>query len=209
MRRSLMLDATIDVTSLRQEFPNLARHIHLNAATFGPLARCAAQAMTSWIHNESVEGRPGMAAYIAMAHAYDDARAAAARLLNVTREEIALTEGTSEGMSIICNGLYWQPGDELIITDHEHISLLSLAYHIAKRYDVTLHVAELGLRGDQSAEEAIARLITPRTRLIALSHISFRTGTLLDIGAITALAHQSGIPVLADGAQSAGAIPLD
>lgn len=203
-----MLDAR-EVASVRHAFPDIAKHIHLNAATFGPLAQCAADAVTSWLRKETDEGRPGMAAYMAMATIYDEARSATARLLNVTREEIALTESTGEGMSIICNGFNWQPGDELIITDHEHISLLSLAYHIAQRYGVTLRVAELGLAGDGSAAEAIAGLITPRTRLIALSHISFRTGAVLDIAAITAQARQAGIPLLVDGAQAAGAIPLD
>jgi L-cysteine/cystine lyase len=204
-----MLDSTIDMAYIRQEIPGVTSHIHLNTASFGPVARCVPQAMEQWMRQEWSEGRLGMAAYEAMATVYAEARASIARLLHAGSEEIALTENTGEGLNIICSGFNWQPGDEIILTSHEHISLLALVDQLHKRYGVVLRTADLGPTGERSADEVIGELITPRTRLIVLSHVSFMTGAVLDVRAVADLARQSQIPVLVDGAQSVGVIPVD
>jgi L-cysteine/cystine lyase len=204
-----MLNTRIDVEYVRQELPGATTCLYLNTATIGPLPRCVPQAIEEWLHNEWTHGRLGMDAYAAMAEVYGQARSAAARLLHVESEEIALTENTSEGLNIICHGLNWQPGDEVIFTNHEQISVISLLYHLRDRYGISLGIADLGAEGDRPAEEAIAALITPRTRLIVLSHVSFMTGAVINVSAVAELAHRSDILVLVDGAQSAGAIPLD
>jgi L-cysteine/cystine lyase len=149
-----------------------------------------------------------MAAYEAMATVYAEARSSLARLLHAESEEIALTENTGEGLNIICYGFNWQPGDEIILTSHEHISLLALLDQVRARYGVVLRVADLAT-GDLPAEKVIGDLITSRTRLIVLSHVSFMTGAVLNVRAVSDLAHQSNIPVLADGAQAVGVIPVD
>lgn len=204
-----MLNTEIDVAYVRQELPGATTCLYLNTATIGPLPLCVPQAIGEWLQNEWSKGRLGMDAYAAMAEVYAEARRYAARLLHADNEEIALTENTSEGLNIICHGLNWQPGDEVIFTNHEQISVISLLYHLRDRYGITLRLADLGPGGGRPAEEAVAELITPRTRLIVLSHVSFMTGAVVDVSAVAALAHQSDILVLVDGAQSAGAIPLD
>src|SRR5258708_17577253 len=112
-------------------------------------------------------------------------------------------------MNIIINGMNWQEGDEVITTNHEHISALAPLYQNRDRYGITIRVADLGPFAELSALEAIQTLITARTRLIVLSHVTWTTGTLIDIHAVGQLGRRSGIPVLIDGAQSAGAIPID
>ncbi|GCE07685.1 aminotransferase class V-fold PLP-dependent enzyme [Dictyobacter aurantiacus] len=203
-----MLDSIIDIQSIRQELPGITDHIYLNAATFGPLPRCVSQAMQEWLQKECANGRLGMETYATMAGLYAEARSHCAQLLHADTNEIALTENTGEGLNIVCNGFNWQPGDEVILTNHEHISVLSLLHHIRDRYQVNLRVADLGL-GERPAKETIGELITPRTRLIVLSHVTFTNGAILDVQAVAQLAHQSDICVLVDGAQSAGAIPVD
>lgn len=204
-----MIDATIDKAYIRQQLPGIAEHIYMNAASFGPLLRCVPPAMDAWMQKECFEGRLGMSTYEAMGKLYAEARSAVARLLHADADEIALTGNTGEGLNIVCQGLEWQAGDEVIITDHEHISLLVLLYYIRDRYGVVIRVAELGPGLEKPAEEAIAALITPRTRLIVLSHISFMTGAVPNIQAVTELAHRQNVLVLVDGAQAAGVIPID
>jgi L-cysteine/cystine lyase len=165
--------------------------------------------MHAWLENECFEGRLGMSTYEAMGKLYHEARSGIARLLNAGVDEIALTGNTGEGLNIICLGINWQPGDEILLTDHEHISLLVLLQHIRDRYGVVLRVAELGPGLEQPAEEAFAGMITSRTRLIILSHISFMTGAVPNVQAVADLARQHGILTLIDGAQSAGVIPID
>jgi L-cysteine/cystine lyase len=166
-------------------------------------------AMDQWMQQEWSAGRLGMAAYEAMASVYAEARAALARLLRVESDEIALIENTGEGLNIICYGFNWQPGDEIILTSHEHISLLALLDQVRARYGVVLRVADLGSAGDRPADQVIGALISSRTRLVVLSHVSFMTGAVLDVRAVAELAHRSNIPVLVDGAQSVGVIPVD
>lgn len=204
-----MIDSPTDIASIRRELPGVTTQIHMNTASFGPLLRCVPPAMNAWLEKECFAGRLGMAAYASMGALYDEARDQLARFVHANSDEIALTGNTGEGLNIVCHGFDWQPGDEIIITDHEHISLLVLVHYLRDRYEVTVRVAELGPGLEQSAEEAIATLITPRTRLIILSHISFMTGAVMNVRAVAELAHQSDIPVLVDGAQSAGVIPID
>lgn len=194
---------------LRQELPATTAQIYLNTGTFGPLPSCAIRIMQQQVEQDLQAGRLGSRFFDAMRATYEDARQAVARLIHAEPEEIALTDNTGEGLNVICYGLNWAPGDEIITTNHEHIGLLAPLYQLRGRYGVVLKVADLGPCAERSVAEAVADLVTPRTRLIALSHVSYTTGTRLDISAIGALGRSHGIPVLVDGAQSAGAIPLD
>src|SRR2546421_12810570 len=103
----------------------------------------------------------------------------------------------------------WQEGDVVITTNHENPSSLGHLYQILNRYGVVLRMADLGPQADLPILEAVSELITARTRLISISHVAWTTGATLDIAAIGRLGRERGILVLVDGAQSAGAIPID
>jgi L-cysteine/cystine lyase len=197
------------IDRIRQEMPATTASLYLNTGTFGPLPTCAVQGMQRQMQKELQTGRLGTDSFEQMGATYEAARQAIARLLNANEDEIALTDNTGEGLNIICYGLNWQPGDEIITTNHEHISLLAPLYQLRERYGVTIKIADLGPRAELSASEAVSALITPRTRLIAMSHVTWTTGVRLNIDEIGSLGRKHGIPVLIDGAQSAGAIPLD
>lgn len=197
------------VERLRQEMPATTSHIYLNTGTFGPLPVPAIQAMQQQLQHELLNGRLGMDAFERMSNVYDAVRQAVARLLHADEDEVALTDNTGEGLNIICYGLNWRSGDEIITTNHEHISLLAPLYQLRARYGVVLRMADLGPRAERPAHEAVADLVTSRTRLLALSHVTFTTGARLNIRAVAEMGRERGIPVLIDGAQSAGAIPID
>jgi L-cysteine/cystine lyase len=194
---------------IRQELPATRARIYLNAGTFGPLPNCVPQAMQERTQAEWQTGRLGHEAFERMAAIYTDARERVARLLNASTDEIALTDSTGGGMNIISYGFNWQEGDEVITTNHEHLSALAPLYQSRDRYGIIVRKADLGPRAERSALEAISELVTERTRLISISHVTWTTGARLDVKAITRLGRERGIPVLIDGAQSAGAIPLD
>jgi len=201
-----------DLTTLqrvRQEMPVTTSCMYLNTGTFGPLPTCAIEAMQRYLQEQLHNGRLGAAAFEAMTAIYEDARKSVARLLHVDVQEIALTDNTGEGLNIISYGLQWHEGDEVITTNHEHISLLAPLYQIRDRYGIVIRKADLGPSADRPLLETIADLVTPRTRLISLSHVTWTTGTVLDIREVARMGRELGIPVLIDGAQSAGAIPID
>lgn len=197
------------IRRIRQEMPAATGHIYLNTGTFGPLPTCAIQAMQDYLNQQYRYGRLGADAWEAMGAAYNNARERVARLLNANVSEIALTDNTGEGMNIISDGFNWREGDEVITTNHEHISALGPLYQLRDRYGIVIRVADIGPVADQPIRKPIADLLTKRTRLIALSHVVWTTGARLKISEVAAMGHEAGVPVAIDGAQSAGAIPID
>lgn len=210
--RSYILSSTTNLSHIqriRQEMPAATSRIYLNNGTFGPMPTGVVQAMQERLQYELRNGRLGTEAFEKMRVVYGEARTRAAHLLNADVEEIALTDNTGEGMNVVSHGINWQEGDEVITTNHEHISALAPLYQLRDRYGIVIRVADLGPLADQPVVEAIEQLITPRTRMIVLSHVTWTTGVVLDVATVTRLGHERGIPVLIDGAQSAGDIAID
>jgi len=194
---------------IRQEMPATTTNLFLNAGSFGPLPICVLQAMQEQMQEEWQNGRLGAAAFEAMRIIYDNSRSRVARLLNADLDEIALTDNTGEGLNIISNGIQWHEGDEVITTNHEHMSLLAPLYQLRDRYGIVIRFADIGPTAERPVLKAIADLVTPHTRLISISHVTWTTGAVLNISEVGYMGREWGIPVLIDGAQSAGAIPVD
>jgi len=194
---------------IRQQMPATTKNIFLNAGSFGPLPSCVLQAMQEQIQEEWQNGRLGAAAFEAMGKIYGDARSSVARLLNAELDEIALTDNTGEGLNIISNGIQWHEDDEVITTNHEHMSLLAPLYQLRDRYGIVVRFADIGPAAELPVLKPIADLVTSRTRLISVSHVTWTTGAVLNISEVAYMGREWGIPVLIDGAQSAGAIPVD
>lgn len=197
------------IHQIRQEMPAVTSRLYFNAGTFGPMPTCVVQAMQEYLRKEHLYGRLGANTWEEMSAIYTAARSAVARLLNAAVDEIALTDNTGEGLNAIIFGFDWHEGDEVITTNHEHISVLAPLYQIRDRYGVVIHKADLGPMADRPALKAITDLVTPRTRLIALSHVTWTTGAVVNISEVGYMGREFGIPVLVDGAQSAGMIPID
>ena len=137
-----------------------------------------------------------------------DIRGKVARTVNATPEEIVMTENTTIGINIVANGIDWKPGDNVLLTTHEHPGNRLTWYNLTGRYDVELRFAPMYNDLGRTLEE-MDRLIDGRTRLVSVSHVSRRTGLRLPGRAVCDLAHGKDTPVLFDGAQSFGAIPID
>jgi L-cysteine/cystine lyase len=165
--------------------------------------------MQERLQDEYTNGRLGAASWESIHAIHDSAHDRVARLINADESEIALTGNTGEGMNIISYGINWQPGDEIITTNHEHYNALGPLYQIRDRFGVTIRFADLGPVGERLVLKAIADLVTPRTRLIVLSHVLWTTGVVLNVSEVSYMGREFGIPVLVDGAQSIGAIPVD
>ncbi|GLV56294.1 cysteine lyase [Dictyobacter sp. S3.2.2.5] len=201
--------ALTHLQEIRQALPATTRQIYLNTGTFGPLPDCVPEAITARIQEEWQEGRLGPRGFGGITTISQQAREHVARLLHCQEEEVTLTDNTGEGMNIVSYGINWQAGDEVITTNHEHISALAPLYQIRDRTGIVIRIADLGPQANQSAREAIEQLITPRTRLISLSHVTWTTGAIVDVQEIAELGRSHNVPVLIDGAQSAGNIPID
>jgi L-cysteine/cystine lyase len=122
-------------------------------------------------------------------------RAQLAGLAQASPQQIALTASTTDGCNIVVAGLDLGAGDEVLTTTDEHFGLLG-----------PLGASGARVRVVTPSAEAILGAVGARTRLIAVSHVLWTTGAVLPVGAIRDAA---GVPVLVDGAQSVGAIPVN
>ena len=197
------------VAAIRAELPAVERQVYLNSGSAGPLPRRAVAAMTAASERQLLDGRASFRPYIEeYLPLLVEVRAGFARLLGADPAEIALTHHTTEGMNIAVWGLNWQPGDEIVTTTAEHPGALLPVYAVARRFGLGVRLVEVA--GDADAiVDAITAACSPRTRLVAMSHILYTSGALLPVAAIAAAAHQRGVLVAVDGAQAAGAIPVD
>jgi L-cysteine/cystine lyase len=186
----------------RAAFPVLERFAYLNAGSFGPLALTTVKAMEERLEQDLVIGRSGGTFMDELTELRDGIRARLAGLLSVPPENVALTTSTTRGCNIAVAGLRLQPGDEVVTTDNEHFGLLGPLYASG----ATVRVARLAERPAGEAFDAIANEVGPNTRLLALSHVSWLTGHVLPIDELRS---SFVIPLLVDGAQSVGAIPVD
>ena len=123
-----------------------------------------------------------------------------AGLLGTTADHVAVTASTTTGCQIVLSGLRLEPGDEIVTTDEEHFGLLGPLHVSGARVRVA---ATRGRTADEALGAVLAE-VGPRTRLVALSHVSWVTGHILPVDAIKA---ETGLPLLVDGAQSVGCDP--
>ena len=195
---------------IREVLPATRDFVYLNTGSVGPISTITTEVMARDDRQALLEGRSGMKSYYAFREHKDGLRQAFADLTGASRAEIALTHHTTDGMNITAHGLAWQPGDEIITTNLEHPGGLLSLYVLRQRWGVVVKVVDIP--ADISPAEVVARLeavITPRTRLLAISHVAWNTGLCLPLADIVTMAHRHHVLVAVDGAQAAGAIPLD
>lgn len=197
---------TEKIMAIRAELPVTARYLYFNAGTNGPLPRRSHDALVASSTLELEEGRIGSAAFTRLLQNLDDARASVATLLQCDPAEIALTHNTTEGMNIALMGLRWQQGDELVTSVAEHPGGLYPAYLLHQRYGVKVRQTEIALAGRDPGEE-LRKVLSPRTKAVVLSHVSWATGMVLPVRELADLAHSVGAVFICDAAQSAGMAP--
>ena len=186
----------------RAEFPVFERYAYLNAGTNGPIARATARAMAEQGRRDLESGRGGGAYFDRALALRDEVRAKLAAAVGVPPGLMSLATSTTNGCNIVLAGLGLGPEDEVITTDGEHFGLLGALAASSAQVRV---VAVRELPPEESLD-VLLREVTPRTRLFALSHVCWMTGNRFPAAE---LREETGLPVLLDGAQSAGALDVD
>jgi cysteine desulfurase / selenocysteine lyase len=210
---------SFDVPRIRRDFPILSQKVHGvplvyldNAATTQkPISVIEAERDlyeryyanihrgVHWLSVESTE-------------AYEKVRETVRDLLHAAEtREIVFTRGTTEAINLVAatyGRTHVGAGDEVLITALEHHSNIVPWQMLCEEKGAKLKVAPIDLRGDILMEE-LERLLSDRTKIVAVSHVSNALGTVNPIGEIVRLAHAKGIPVLVDGAQAAPHLEVD
>ncbi len=179
----------------RAQFPVLEQLAYLQAGSVGPLARATIEAMHVEEERNLRDGRAGMPYFERVLALRDELRREIGALVGAGPELVALTTSTTDGCNIVLAGLDLGPDDEVVTTTDEHFGLIG-----------PLHASGAKVVVVPPEPDQIVSAVTPRTRLLALSHVLWTTGQVLVVHDLKA---HTGLPILVDGAQSVGAIPVD
>lgn len=177
--------------------------IYLNVGTLGAQPRVVVDAVIEHTRRVAMTYPPGVD--------WGSLKARTGAFLNGDPEGFVYPRNTTEAMNFVANGLELGPGDEVLTTTHEHIGGLCCWQLLAQRRGVALRQLELPVPATATAElvDVFARAITPRTRVISVSHVTFTNGTLMPVREIAALARERGIVSVVDGAHPPGMLRVD
>ena len=197
----------IDVALARRQTPGCAgRLIHFNNAGSSLPSRLTLNAVFEHQEREAEVG-----GYRALAEAAEAAGAvygSVARLLNADASEIALMESASRAWDVAITALALEPGDRIVTARAEYASNMLTLLHLAQRRGVLIDLAPDDAAG-QVDVAALAALVGPRTRLIALTHAPTDSGLVNPAAAVGAVAQAAGVPYLLDACQTVGQMPVD
>ncbi len=210
---------TFDVEKIRTDFPILSRDvngkplIYLDNGASAQKPQAVIDAVTQAYSMEYANVHRGLHFLSNLAtEKYEAVRGTIAKFLNAgSEDEIVMNSGTTEGINLVAYG--WamprlEAGDEIVLSVMEHHANIVPWHFLRERQGVVLKWVDVDANGDLDPEKVISA-IGPKTRLVALTHLSNVLGTKVDVKTITEAAHAKGVPVLVDGSQAAVHMPVD
>ncbi|UCE58742.1 MAG: aminotransferase class V-fold PLP-dependent enzyme [Phycisphaerales bacterium] len=192
----------MDWDTLRDEFPITRNYNFMNHAAVAPLSRRAADAARRYLaHSEGNAYLRGE-----FAKEVERVRARAAVLINSNADEVAFIKNTSEGISFVANGLKWQTGDNVVITNVEFPANVYPWQALRPRgVEVRMVLEEDG----RIPLERLLEAIDARTRVVSISSVQFASGFRTDLASLGDFCQSKGVLLCVDAIQSLGAFPID
>jgi cysteine desulfurase / selenocysteine lyase len=208
-----------DVEKIRADFPILSRQVngrplvYLDNGASAQKPQVVIDAVTRGYAEEYSNVHRGLHFLSNLAtDRYEAVRGKIARFLNASREEeIVFTTGSTEGINLVAYGWAmprFEPGDEIVLSVMEHHANIVPWHFLRERQGAVLRWVDVDARGDLDPQ-AVIDAIGPRTKLVAVTHMSNVLGTKVDIAAICQRARDMGVPVLVDGSQAAVHMSVD
>lgn len=208
-----------DIQKVRADFPILGRKVYdrplvyLDNAATTQKPRCVVEAMTDEYYNVNANVHRGVHYLSQQAtDLHEAARETVRRFINArSADEVIFTRGTTESANLVASSFvetFMSPGDEVIVSVMEHHSNIVPWQLEAARHGIAIRVIPMHDDGTLDME-AYARLFSPRTKLVSVTHVSNVLGTVNPVADIIAIAHSHDIPVMVDGAQSTPHFAVD
>lgn len=191
------------MTDWRDEFPGLRGRAYLNTAAGSCLGRTVAAALQQYLDDKL----QGAITPTEMQEVEAACRQRVAGFLGCSAGEIALLSSTTECVNAVLYGLPWEAGDNVVVTDLEFPSMVIACLQLGRRFGVEVRLVRH--TGGVVSPAAIAAHVDKRTRLVVISHVSYRSGYRADLDAVADCAHAHGALLLVDASQSVGAVPLE
>ncbi len=209
----------LNVNSVRADFPVLHQRVHgfplawLDNAATTQKPQVVIDAISHfYAHDNSNIHRAAHSLAARATEAYESARKTVAAFLGARSEkDIVFARGTTEAINLVANtygARYLKKGDEILLSMVEHHANIVPWQMVAKRKGAVIRVIPINDRGEIIMDEYV-RLLSPRTRIVSLTHASNSLGTILPVAEMTALAKSYGARVLIDGAQSVSHMPIN
>ncbi|MGV8986334.1 MAG: cysteine desulfurase [Cypionkella sp.] len=207
-----------DIAHIRADFPILSREVngkplvYLDNGASAQKPQVVIDAITKAYSHEYANVHRGLhyLSNVATEH-YEAVRGKVARFLNASEDEIVFTTGATEGINLVSYAWAaprFQPGDEIVLSIMEHHANVVPWHFLRERQGVVLKWVDCDANGDLDAQ-AVIDAIGPKTKLVAITHMSNVLGTVVDVATICKGAHEKGVPVLVDGSQAAVHMPVD
>jgi cysteine desulfurase / selenocysteine lyase len=208
-----------DVERVRRDFPILGREVnghrlvYLDNAATSQKPQVVIDTLVRYYTEENSNIHRGVHFLSQLAtREYEDVRVKVKRFINAAEShEVIFTHGTTESINLVASTFgrkFISEGDEIIISAMEHHSNIVPWQMLCEANGAVLRVIPINDRGELEME-AFAQLLSPRTRLVAVAHISNALGTVNPVHRIIEMAHAQDVPVLLDGAQAAPHVPID
>lgn len=206
-----MTDHAQTITNLRSQYPALANKTYFNFGGQGVMAGNSIEAILAAYKQVQSEGPFSGKMFAWMNSEIDSTRKMLADTFGGQSRCYAITQNVTEAVNIVLWGLNWQTGERLLITDCEHPGVVDTVNNIARR--LKLEVVTVPVRGlsEESWKDTLNKAIKDdgKTKLFVFSHVLWNNGEELPLATIAKICRQSGVLSLADGAQSAGVLPID
>ncbi len=209
----------VDIEKVRRDFPILSREVngrplvYLDNGASAQKPQVVIDAVVKAYAEEYANVHRGLHHLSNLAtEKYEASRGTIARFLGVRdADEIVMTSGSTEGLNLVSYG--WaaprlQPGDEIVLSVMEHHANIVPWHFLRERQGVILKWVDIDMRGDLDPQ-AVLDAIGPKTKLVAVTHMSNVLGTVVDVKSIVEGAHARGVPVVVDGSQAAVHMPVD
>jgi isopenicillin-N epimerase len=185
-----------------------SRFIMMNNGTLGPMPKPVFNTLTRYFR---VQVSNPFDSYNYLPNFRESVRTKLAAFINASSDEVALTSNTTEGLNFVINGLDLKEGDEVLMSNLEHPGHVGPWKLKEKRAGITIKEVPLSATAKSTDEivGAFAAAITPKTRVISISHTVFITGLIMPLKELSQLAHDKGLLLLADSAHGIGMLDLD
>ncbi|MCL4402235.1 MAG: cysteine desulfurase [Acidobacteria bacterium] len=208
--------ASFNVARVREDFPILSQQVHgkplvyLDNAATSQKPRAVIDALIQFYTEDCANIHRGVHELSERStQAYEEARVKIKRFLNAPdARQVIFVRGTTEGINLVANGTRTAAGDEVLVSAMEHHSNIVPWQILCERSGAKLRVIPMNDAGELLLDE-YEKLLTPRTRIVALTHVSNALGTINPVRQMIQMAHRQGIPVLLDGAQAAPHLRVD
>jgi len=203
-------------TWIREQFDVPPDETYFNVGTYGARPRQVTDALVNHLREidrtiTHYDYRPEHPSYFAGYHKYEELREKVGSLINARGREVALVQNSTMGSNFIAHGLDLKAGDEVLITDQEHPGALG-PWELREKRD-GIRVRKLAIGAPPADPGEVLRVVTeaigPRTRVIAVPHITSKLGIVLPVREVCELARPRGIFTVIDGAQAVGQLRVD